>query len=385
MSDQNHLAIAGHRHSHSHEHEDSEEETVEAFQPAFVFDAHYLGEEVPPGFDAVRIPLDGTLKADLSWENERQAAFAYVQKGMRIFWEIDLGLFDRLKYPLENQTQFLSLCLSLEHFRDTLWTTFRAQTVGICLYRGPLQLYKWRDSQQTNLQGWLQDLYGSAAKFAEETGLDVADFASIDVQMLSSCDAGQRLLALFCRDAAGEYLDLLAHRLPDNIRCFALMDGAGVADRVLMAQLLTKERFPRLYLGVKNVLGLGGEFAWEGEPLPAGLLARQLEKGKAQTTRATSLGVCLPGMTQCRQRDTQGLEEVLNVLTKKNLPFRLIPESLLTTEWDGLDYLFVISQSISFQGRRKLQGFCAAGGTVVVVGEPLGLAEEIDFRSWLRT
>lgn len=46
-------------------------------------------------------------------------------------------------------------------------------------------------------------------------------------------------------------------------------------------------------------------------------------------------------------------------------PFRIIPEALLTQEWEGVEQLIVNEEWLSSQGRRKIQGFIAAGGSVV--------------------
>ncbi len=387
MEEHSKLEMAGQRHTHAHTHahdECDDDEVQEAFQPATVFDAQYVGEEVPEGFDAVRIVLDGTVKGDLAWQKEREATIAYVQKGLRLFWEIDLGLFERLKYALGNHTQFLSLSLSLEHYRDTLWKEFRTHTCGLCLYRGPADIsvdYKWDEEQLSNLQGWLQDLFGDIAACAHETGLSLIDFKSVTPQILQLTAPGQRLLSLFCGDAAGEYLQLLAARLPDTINSFVLLDAGQGDDFALKAQLLSKERYPHLLVGVKNSSGLGGEFAWEGEALSLGRLARTPHA--LQRTEPPRYGVCLPSLQKRRYCDSVALNEIFATLIERKCHFRVIPESILTTEWHGLDCLFVVSDLLSPQGRRKLQGFCAAGGVVVIAGKPIGLPEEQSFANWI--
>ena len=66
-----------------------------------------LNAEIPDGFNSVRIALPAGMKADLKWEKECAAAAAYVEKGYRIFWEMQLGLFNQLQYPLSSQMEFL--------------------------------------------------------------------------------------------------------------------------------------------------------------------------------------------------------------------------------------------------------------------------------------
>jgi len=366
MTDNKKLTTVGH---HRHEHEEhEEEEEVVVFRPSFVFDANSLSEEVPAPFDTVKIALDGTLKADLKWGKERSAAAAYIAKGFRIFWEMDLGLFQNLKYPLSNHSQFLSLGISLDHFRDSLWKEFRDHTAGLCLYRGSADFsvgYRWDEEQEKNLQGWLQ-----------EQSIEISTS-----QNLKQTDEGQRLLSLFCRDAAGEFLEMLAGPLPDSLNRFILLDVSKIEDPLLAAQLITKERFSHIDVGVKGTQTLGGELSWDGHAMSAGVITRQLEK--ATIKEKAKIGICLPPMNRCAAPSFKGLSKVFKDLEKKGLDFRVIPENSLTADWDGLDYLVVSSQLLTPQGRRKLNGFCAAGGIVVTVDGALGLPDEVPFDQWM--
>jgi hypothetical protein len=42
-----------------------------------------------------------------------------------------------------------------------------------------------------------------------------------------------------------------------------------------------------------------------------------------------------------------------------------VSEEKLTEEWDGIDALMVLQNTISPQGKRKLQGFAASGGEII--------------------
>lgn len=375
-----------HDHSH-HEGEEDESELAIAF-PVNIFDAAYCGEPVPAGFDTVRVVLDGTIKADLSWKKEREAASAYSAQGLRIFWEIDLGLPACLQKALGNRTQFLGLTLSLEHFCNSLWKEFRKETVGLCLYRGPVDFslnYPWDEEQVLNLQEWISHLYASAEVFAEETGIEASSFASLDVERVVQSGVGNDLLKCFCRDAVGEYLSLLALRVPDSLPLFLLFDASGVQDPMLTAKLLSKERYPRFHVVHKSfdmaTQVLGGEIAWNGTSMEKGMISRD-GGGLVGVERAT-LGFCLPRMTLSRPSSTALLGSALEVLIARKMPFRVIPEVNLAAEWNGLDFLVVDTQHVEIQFKRRLQGFCAAGGTVVYIGVPLGLAQEVGLEEFL--
>ena len=62
--------------------------SVYVVKPSLIFDANYIGEIIPEGFDAVRLVLKATVTSSLLWEKEREVARTYIKKGFKIFWEI---------------------------------------------------------------------------------------------------------------------------------------------------------------------------------------------------------------------------------------------------------------------------------------------------------
>lgn len=320
---------------------------------------------IPHGFDTVTIALDGRVQADLDWKKERELARQAVEKGYAILWDMQLGLIEGLAKPLANQAQFLSLTLSLEHFRDTLWKEFKTETRGISIFRGSADFshdFPWDHQQEHNLKAWLQETEGS-------------HLVSLPVDQLQSHVEGQHRVRLFCRDVAVEYFALLATRLPDSLAAYLYLDASSFAGSLASEiQLLNPERFDRLNLALKghhlpfDVLGWGSPTA-QGY---SGTCFCELPP-----MASVSIGVCIPPLTCIDLHCYQELEEGLKVLQKQALPFKLIAENQLTSQWDGLDYLLYNPAGLSAQGKRKLQGFCAAGGTVVSTGKLLGFPHEI--------
>lgn len=352
MTGRNRLStVDDHDHRHHHESEEEKDDNADA-SPVCIFDAAYCGEPVPKGFNGVKIQIDGRVKTDLSWKHEREAARIYAAQGLHLFWEIDLGVFKDLPNALGNTTQFLALGLSIEHFCATLWKEFRTETVGLCLYRGTPDFslnYPWDEEQERNFHEWKLDLLPEASIFGEEI-----------------------LRRLFCSDAAAEYLKLLASRISDRLPLFLLFDVSAIQDVCIKVRLLAKERYSRFHLGVKDRQDEGtrmphfrGEIAWEG------ISIKTIDKPRSE------VGFCLPCLSAGRPFLTEALQEVLKELCRQNVMFRVIPEGDLAVEWDGLDYLIVDTQTGESPFKRKLQGFCAAGGTVVCIGPSLGLPHEI--------
>lgn len=195
-----------------------EEEDVDLIEPAVesepvpfqVFQAESLAEEIPEGFNAVEIELDASLLSKLEWTSQKSAAASRISKGFKIFWKLNLGLFDGLHYPVGNSMQFQSLCLALEHFRDSIWPMFKDNSLGASLYSGSLdftQNFQWDSEQEQNWEEWLK----------EKTCVEKPSKYG-------------RLARLYCGWVTAEYMNLLATRVPDGCRLFALLDANAIAD-----------------------------------------------------------------------------------------------------------------------------------------------------------
>ena len=279
------------------------------------------------------------MQADLNWNQSCEKARMHQNQEKKIFWQLNLGLFQHLTLPLANQTQFNALFLSLEHFRDTIWKEFERDSLGLCFYNGNAdfsQDFQWDEDQEKNWLGWLQD-------------------RSIPIQKDTHPNNPHMhwLAQLYCRDAAADYLQLLAANLTDTIPLYLALDCSTIADPLQYARLTTGERFEPFHL--------------------------ILQKGILAQPEQATVGICLPSMHLILDCFYEGLAEAIEHLMLNQTTFRIIPEYYLINQWDGLDYLVVVASSINPQARRKLQGFCAAGGTILTLGQPLGLPNEMPF------
>jgi len=359
----------------------------EVFTPC-IFDGN-PGEAIPEGFNAVKILLDGRTTSDLNWNHAKSLALRYSEQGLKLFWEMDLGLFSGLTQPLSDKTQYASLGIAIDHFRDTLWKEFQHETIGICLFRGSADFslgFPWDDEQIDNLRSWLHHHFKDQQIFFSETGIEILDFYKIDEFSLKVNAVGRHILRLFCADAAASYLDLLIINIPDTLQPFLLLDATLLDSPGQCAQLVSKERFDRWHYVIKGSALQPSDLAWEGSAgvgtsfSPYGYLGhkpRDKPLGTPLSEKKVVLGVCLPSESMIQPSQYAGLDEVLKSLILRKIPFRIIPETFLITDWDGLDQIIVLAQGLSFQGKRKLQGFCAAGGVVVTIGLPIGLPLEM--------
>ncbi|NGX57845.1 MAG: hypothetical protein K940chlam3_00742 [Chlamydiae bacterium] len=312
-----------------------------------IFDGPW--HQIPDGCTAVTISLDGRLQSDLDWAKAQSMAQEISEKGFKIFWDLELGLFNRLLHPISDEMQLKTLGLAIEHFYKSIWSEFSENTVGLCLYRGSLDLssqYPWSDEQQENFLLWCQ-----------ESNIDSTDPFS---------------KKLYCRDAGTEYLNLLANFVPEAIIPFILLDARNVQDPFKCLRLLDPERTDRFSRALKGSVVSTRDYLWN-------------EIGIMESI-SVNTGLYLPHSKNYRECNHKNYENTFCALDQHKIPYRLIAEDHLITDWDGLDYLLVDPQSISRMGQRKILGFCAAGGTVVSMdGQEIGVPNEMNIDQFMKS
>jgi hypothetical protein len=234
----------------------------------------------------------------------------------KIEWEFDLGLTDPF-FPIDDELHFGALKLALSKFTSEIWPTFAERTAGGVLYRGSADFasfFRWSGAQEENWDAWKRTR--PEAKEAH-------------------------LRRLFTADAFAHYFQMLAHALPDEMPLTLHFDASGCGTAAESAQLLSRERF---------------------------------EHFRVERERPAATAICMPEESLCSGAVLAKLDRLFASLKE---PYRVIEEPFLTESWEGVDRLYVLSEATSAQGRRKLMGFCAAGGLVIVEGEPLGLSNEV--------
>lgn len=302
-----------------------------------------VSHEFDLNIDAVAISLDASMSSDLNWKEAQHEAAKATKNGSKIFWKFHFDLLSDLALFLSDPIHHQTLALSVQHFKQTLWEEFHKETLAVSLYEGPLDLlsyWKWDLRQEADLQKWLK-----------ERCLD----GQTPAIMLATKE-GRHWLRLFCRDIFMQHLDVLASYLPGGLTTCVLLEANGFEEPVELVQLLQKECYSSLSRAV----------ACKPALIPVLLSSyKGVLTPKYQTiakTENVSLGICLPDVFS--PADLGQFQSIALNLTQKKIPFRMIHESQLTQEWDGLDYILVASL-VTAQGERKLRGFCAAGGKLL--------------------
>lgn len=283
------------------------------------------GYEMQPttGFCGRRVPLAATLYDRLDWKASFEVAQAAIQRGERILWDLDLGLFSRLPLPLSDETQFRACTLAVESLLSEVKENFLTSTIGVSLYRGSGDMrrgFPWEPGSETN-----------------------------EAEAL-----------ITCRDRCWDFLRQLVVNWPDSIPLFALLDVRRLSPLTQLI-LLNREQLGAFCPIVKGISPLWQfpHLGWE-EWAEEGTLSRQLIC--AAPERAVKQGLLMPN--EPISQDAHPIwEEILNDL-EKGPATRILNPTALTAEWDGLDQIIIPPQTISLLAKRALLGFEAAGGEV---------------------
>lgn len=269
------------------------------------------------------ISLDLSLASDLDFSKAKEEA----EGAVKIMWNLEFHL-DSVSFF--DKAALASFLVAVKSFNEELLLPFFDKTFGVCLYQGPLLVpFKWNMEHEDGFSDWLEPY----EKFP---------------------DAKQ----LYCIEIFSEYLHRLGAALPDEVLPFALFEPFE-GSKARLAQLLSKEHFPYLYVGLKD------------HSLPIGPFSPEVAKAR--------VGVTLPLHAYSSKESFTAIDDCMAGL---KVPFRLVSESHLTESWDGLDALIIFSDFLSKQGIRKAQGFAAAGGEIVTVGSPIGMPIEISWEEF---
>lgn len=313
--------------------------------------------EFPPHGNTVMITLDAGIKADLDWEKELLKAESLAEQGYLLFWNFDFEIMKERTFCNYTRSQVMTFSLAIEQFIEKVWPRFTSSTVGISLYRGifpkGLNLQEGEEIEEAFTQ-WLQDSYDS-----QKT---------------------EELRDLFAADLFVSLFDALSATLPLELSSFILVDMTAIKSPLQQALSLSKERVDTLRFIVKGSLLPLDDMGWATHESPFGVVG----KGTVpkESSAKSSLAVCIPELQMVNSSCFTAFDQLFSFLSKNQVPFRIIPEAKLITEWEGLDDLIVTTEAVSIWGLRKLQGFCAAGGTIISQGELLNVAKEISFEEW---
>lgn len=258
--------------------------------------------------EMIDILLPSGLHEEIDWRIEEAIAQKAKELGEKILWKFDFGLH-LSSISLDDSSHFLSFSLALEQFSKTFAKTFEAETEGVVLYDGDICFHErmlWSGPLQDYFQEWLKEI---------------------------KAEDSLHYKRLFCMHLFAEYLHRLSSYLPEEIVPYCFFENTTESAAVC-AQLFSKERFGPIRLQKKEI--------------------------------AAATGVVLPRDEVCSLPVLEKLDHLLQELTDQKMAFKMIPEPLLTEEWQGIERLIVLEGTSSSTGERMLRGFEASGGILEI-------------------
>ncbi|MFA6915305.1 MAG: hypothetical protein WC222_02830 [Parachlamydiales bacterium] len=278
-----------------------------------------------------------------------------------ILWKKDFKLFDQFLKPLSDKEQFDEIEKELLNFCETIPEQYHSQTLGVLLFSGKLEdilNFPWDCQQNDNFKAWREYV---------DPAHDLNDYY---------------LLHHYACKILNDFIEILTSGVSQRLEWFVQIDGSGFVDEVEFYHLANAARFENLHVFWKcpqpEILA---DLVWDaGIPLQGYCAESKLDL-RYQNSIIT--GWCLPPAGMIGPQELQHQKSVVEALKKANISYRPIPDERIALNWQGLDTIIAISHHISPQGKRQLAGFCAAGGLVVTVGEPLGLPNEETFANFM--
>lgn len=332
-----------------------------------IFDAHYAGEEVPAPFNSVLITLPAAPDDPLHWDSFADIAHRYIEKGLFILWQLDLGLFRSSHWHIKSN--LLTLSVALDYFIDFIWDKFHAQSLGVCLYRGTFDFFHFLSFEE------------AAHAIAGEEEFSQEQLSFLGNKEATDKNSNDYLPLLWKQKIAMSYLRQLTFKLKSFVPCYLAIDGRCFPSAAALASFLTDPAILDFNLIAAQLpFACRSSILWaEAAPVAVSCLSRTIQ-AEEKGLEPICWGILFPS-TPLSQEQITIYETIFAYLNEKNISFQIIAEELLTISWSQLDYLVVLSATIEPSAKRKLAGFVAASGTVVVVGEGLELSNEIKWES----
>lgn len=326
-------------------------------------------EALPEGFNGALISLPMGTADNLDWSQMAEQAELLCAQGHWIVWHFDLGVFERLKQPLSDEGQFKALALGIKHFESTLYARFSSKTLAVTLFKGRGD---WSDAWS-----WSTEEEEAFGKWQEERGCSLLSRFEAEDSV-----EGQQRLRLFCRDRGAHFLELLASQLPEMCPALALIDVSDLPTYSERAQMVSREVFEYVTPVVRSRGEVLSPLSWGEKRGRFGFFSDALAEVDG---KELNLALSLPSLDRFLVTSPSLWEQIASDLVEAGREYRVIEELRFSQSWMCVDHCVVISAQISPAGKRMLQGFCAAGGQVVHVGESLGLAEEISWENFRAT
>ncbi|MCH9811447.1 hypothetical protein K0U07_01635 [bacterium] len=290
--------------------------------------------ETPDAYDAINIVVDGSPKADLTFPGLNAKLEEVLALEKKVCLELFLDLFDK-SFSFADPLQFSIRKKALEELLNCIP---EEAIHHIILFRGPLDFtshIKKNAQVEEEYELWKQEL--ESYQIEEE-----------------------HLLHLFSAKLLSDFFHSLCSILPDSIKGVLLFSIPSFLEIGKVAELLSEETFSHLEVGIKNPKYFLEGICWGNG---AGLHHLSYRPSHiTYTEEEVKTAVVLPLLGDC---DYKCFEKMCHSLIEKKIPFKIIEENLLNEKWFQIDTIYYDEERTSFDGKRMIDGFIAAGGTAL--------------------
>lgn len=328
----------------------------------------------PTRHQAVMIPVDLSLQASLDFSEAKELARRIEVHGGKVVWNLQLDLQGNCLF----EGIFNAHYHALKTLTQSLLMPFQNQTLGCCLFQGESDLttrVSWNEGHHQNFLEWLTDLYETPEHLFEcapgQTPIgDMKTFQKLPLEMFDITPFCRHLIDVHRMNTFAAYLHRLAAALAEDVFVFVCFDARSITHPAHLYQLFSKERFSYLNLAIK------------GASLPLEALVWQEGLIYSSPMQEPKLGLCFPNDPYCLPSVLHQLRTLCHHLNTLKIPYRIIPEFLMTSSWEGIDEVIFIHKALSPQGKRILQGFSITGGRLIYLDTPIGFEEEVSYTTW---
>lgn len=323
--------------------------------PIYTADSKLLASEI-------KIDLSPTSKLDFTQATEK--ANQLTQDNQKIYWNLDFGLFDQLKQPLEDQTQFLSLKYGLDQFLDLLMDNEQWQTESILLAKLKSPFFQH-----------LLELPGFLSKLSNDHGVELTPEEAKD---LAPSSPKYSQLYHYSLRSLSDFLSHLTAYISDDLAPSIVID---------MSELDTNEQieigfgnyFEFLRIYAENPMFLSHFHAYECESSFQTILTQN----PLSTIEKPTAALMLTDISD-KGEYVEQYSKAIQKLQQENIPFFLVRADQLTMNWEQVDTLFVIGSTLAPFDIRAAFGFEAAEGTIVDLDESstLPIPDVVSLSDW---
>lgn len=311
----------------------------------------------------VKVDLSMSSKCDFA-ACENQAHFLK-SKGAKIIWHLEFDFAPRLS-DFKFEGIFNAYYDAIKLFNHFVKERFLQETLGYILFEGFIDFrgaFAWSEGDFIEFKEWLIDLYQTPSHLFETEGSiyglgEIQSFEDMSKEMFDVTPFCRHLKNVYALNVFSAYLHRLLAALIEEVPAFIEIHyPQSDAHLGFVSQLFSEERLSHIHLF----------------------------SGSSHVGDSCNIGLCLPNDPYCLESILHNFKNTYKQLVSKNICFKIVPEFMMTASWDGLDKIVYIKKGLSPQGKRILQGFCAAGGIPVYVDEKLGVFEnEQSFEEFLR-